>query len=623
MKRLGGCHRILHDAEKIKTWTHGVQSHALIHDNKIKNEVVDFSHFTGDLSAGDQSVSALFSVNGESLSKDGICVHIIGEPYWHDNEFVQMQNTDGNAAVVLKLYQAVGQACLEKISGPFALAIIDNISKKQIYAIDRIGIFGLYYHIGESNEAVVSTELQTLAKFPHISLEIDPQGIFNYLYFHMVPSPGTIYRGIKKLEPGQCLVVSSAISYTELYWNPEFKVDKQSGFTQLAKRLKSLLHAAVARSGINEQSGAFLSGGLDSTTVVGVYAELSKHPRSFSIGFDAKGFDEIEYARISASHYHARLTEYYVTPADVADAVQKIAAYYEEPFGNASAIPTYYCAKLARENGVSRLLAGDGGDELFAGNARYAQQKVFEWYFLIPWILRRGLIEPIAKFFPAGEKIMPVRKLRSYIKQANIRLPYRLHSYNFLDREGVDAIFHPDFLASIDTQQPAKLFNDTYQRSRASDKLNKMLYLDWKFTLADNDLRKVNHMCHLAGIEVCYPMLDDAMVDFSCEVPPSLKLKGLKLRYFYKNALADFLPPQTLTKSKHGFGLPFGVWLKNDPALQALANENLANMKSRGIFSETFIDTLIEQHREGHANYYGDMIWAVMMLELWLSAHQS
>jgi len=609
MKKLVGCYQIGLDRPRLE--------HLLASCLGDSSESVNHLAVTQAASG----YSALASVNADSYRQDGVEVALVGQPQWRDAELDKIRRTSGHAAALHRAYQQYANKCLDKIAGPFAFALSDQQKNLQLYAIDRLGIHSLYYHHDDRGQLVVASEIASLGLFDHISLKIAPQGIFNYLYFHMLPSPGSIYHGVSKLQPGQYLLIRGDGIEAPFYWSPAFEIDSHSDLNHLSERLRHLLESAVARCGVDENTGAFLSGGLDSSTVVGMYSKQCSRPRSFSIGFDAKGFDEIEYARASAKHFRSELIEYYVTPADVADAVQKIAAYYEEPFGNASAIPTYYCAKLAKENGVTKLLAGDGGDELFAGNARYAQQKIFELYFVLPRFIRKGIVEPLSATMPFGEAIWPIRKLRSYIKQANIRLPHRLQSYNFIDREGIAGIFSPDFLTTIDENDPAQALQYTYDRANTSDKLNKMLFLDWKFTLADNDLRKVNHMCHLAGVEVCYPMLDEELLDFSCMVPSDLKLKGTNLRYFYKKALADYLPPQTLTKSKHGFGLPFGVWLKNDPALQALAFDNLSRIKSRGIFSESFVDTLIQQHREGHANYYGDMIWAVMMLELWLSAH--
>ena len=163
---------------------------------------------------------------------------------------------------------------------------------------------------------------------------------------------------------------------------------------------------------------------------------------------------------------------------------------------------------------------------------------------------------------------------------------------------------------------------DTYQRTTSDSYINRMLHLDLKFTLADNDLRKVNRMCHLAGVAVHYPLLDEEMVAFSASLPDSLKVNGFKLRYFFKQALKDFLPAQTLTKSKHGFGLPFGLWMQTHAPLRDLAYDSLTDFRSRGYVNSAYIDQLIAQHRTGHASYYGVMIWVLMMLEQWLKAHE-
>lgn len=566
--------------------------------------------------------AAIGSALADNFSADGISVSLLGNPLWSDSALQRMQQEHGHAAALRQAYLSSGVKCLEAIRGPFAFMVYDQPNSQFFCAIDRVGIFGLYYHRDKQGGLSVASELSALRQFPRQQFSVDPQAIFHFLYFHMVPSPGTIYQDVYKLQPGQCLLASEQGVNISFYWTPRFEPDKRSSEAQLSASLREHLQTAVSRCNINQHSGAFLSGGLDSSTVVGMYAKISKRPRAFSIGFDSKGFDEIEFARASAKHFNSELIEYYVTPADVVDAVEKIAAYYEEPFGNASAIPTYYCAKLAKQHGIDNMLAGDGGDELFAGNARYAEQKVFELYYLLPAFMRKGLLEPTAKLVPFGNAIWPVRKLRAYIDQANIRLPHRLERYNFLEREGVENMLSAELLSSINRNAPHDELQHTYDRAEANDKLNRMLFLDWKFTLADNDLRKVSHMCHLAGVEVCYPMLDEDLLDFSCRVPPSLKLKGVKLRHFYKRALADFLPPHTISKSKHGFGLPFGQWLKKDPALQALAFDSLSKIESRGYFAPSFIQTLIKQHQDGHASYYGDMIWAVMMLEIWLSKHK-
>ncbi|MEJ2687512.1 MAG: asparagine synthase C-terminal domain-containing protein, partial [Gammaproteobacteria bacterium] len=330
----------------------------------------------------------------------------------------------------------------------------------------------------------------------------------------------------------------------------------------------------MQRASAHGSPGAFLSGGTDSSTVAGMLARTSMDTtHTYSIGFDAAGYDEIEYARIASRHFGTEAHEYYVTPQDVTNAVPLIAAAYDEPFGNASAVPTYYCARNAHAHGTAVLLAGDGGDELFAGNARYARQLIFEQYAKLPGILRKGLLEPIAFGVPGLERIPPVRKLRSYIEQARIPLPDRLETYNFFHRTSPADILESDFLQTVDTSLPLAGLREVYTRTSDPHPLYGMLHLDLKITLADNDLRKVNRMCELADVEVRYPLLDEAVVGFSAQLPPALLLRQLKLRYFFKQALADFLPPEVLNKSNHGFGLPFGIWLREYAPLRTLAYE--------------------------------------------------
>jgi asparagine synthase (glutamine-hydrolysing) len=438
-----------------------------------------------------------------------------------------------------------------------------------------------------------------------------------------VPAPGTIFEGVAKLMPGQCAVVDDGAVRVDYYWRLQYFDRSDEREQALRGEFRGLLRECVGRAAPDGEAGAFLSGGTDSSTVTGTLTELRRGPAdSYSIGFEAEGYDEMAYARIASRHFGSRAHEYYVTPRDVADAIDPIAAAYDEPFGNASAVPTYYCAKLARDDGCELLLAGDGGDEIFGGNARYAKQKVFEAYWLLPEALRAGLVEPALAGAAWMDRIAPLRKARSYVQQARIPLPDRLETYNFLEREAVADIFEPGFLAAIDPHQPRDIARDVFRRTTSASPVNRMMHLDLKETLADNDLRKVNGMCELAGIRVRYPLLDDDLVAFSGRLTPAQKVRGLRLRHFFKDSLKDFLPPETLGKSKHGFGLPFGLWMERDAALREVAMESLRAFKQRGVLRDGYVDRLLQLHGTGHADYYGVMIWIVMMLERWLQLQE-
>jgi len=326
----------------------------------------------------------------------------------------------------------------------------------------------------------------------------------------------------------------------------------------------------------------------------------------------------MQYARIAARHFGTRHHEYYVTPDDVVSAIPLIAAVHDQPFGNSSAVPTYYCAKLASGDGVDTLLGGDGGDELFGGNERYAKQYLYSLYSDLPHALRKGLIEPVLGRLPP---ISLIGKAKRYVSHASMPMPARYDNYNLLERLGPAAVFTREFLGAVDRALPPAGMAQAYHAAHAQSLINRMLALDLKYTLADNDLPKVARSCELAGVEVRFPLLNDAVVAFAARLPPGLKLKRTRLRYFFKEALRGFLPDEIITKSKHGFGLPFGPWLQTHAPLRQIALDSLADLKKRGIIRPPFIDELTSTHVESHAGYYGTMVWVLMMLEQWIKQH--
>lgn len=545
-------------------------------------------------------------------------VTVSGAPYFRDSALSRSAQTAGVAAVIADIYAEHGSAVFSYLYGSFSCAIIDTVANRAVMGVDRLGQHSLYYSIVEDILCFGSSASVALAGSERKATLLN-QGLYNYLYFHMVPAPGSVYHGLKKLPAAHYLEFQDGQCRTINYWMPEFSESHTArSIEDLSHQMKEVLHDAVKRSLVDAGNvGAFLSGGLDSSTVTGVLAEVSEEQAAaYSIGFSAEGYDEMAFARITAGHFDVALNEYYVTPEDVVDALPLIATSYDEPFGNSSALPAYFCAKVAAENGINTLLAGDGGDEIFGGNERYVRQRVFDHYSLIPAALRRGLIEPMVAALPQGLPL--ISKAGSYISQANTPLPDRLQSYNFLHRHAASEIFSQEFMSEVDTQSPLELLRSIYHRPTEGSDLNRMLYLDWQITLADNDLRKVSHMCALAGVDVCYPMLDDALIELACHVPTDWKIKDGELRHFFKQALRNWLPQETINKSKQGFGLPFGVWMQTYKPLREMAYDNLVKLKSRNFIRPEFIDKTIEMHQSEHAAYYGELVWLFTVFELWM-----
>lgn len=550
--------------------------------------------------------------NGHQFSQNNVTVATVG--------YGQIPKECSSVPLAEQLHQAYAADDLERLksaTGSFAYVIIDSDKKVLIAATDRMGRHPLYYKVENSN-LYISSDLQGL---DITTPDMDPQGIYNYVYFRMIPSPCSIFQGVHKLPMSHGLYWRDGKPSVKRHWLPTFSETASQSQQDAQQSLRTVLKTAVADCyDAKIPTGAFLSGGLDSSTVTGMLSEIAdSQAQAFSIGFSAEGYDEMAYARITANHFGVKLHEYYVTPEDVVNALPKIAAAYDEPFGNSSALPAYFCAQLAASQGVQRLLAGDGGDEIFAGNERYVKQSLFAPYLSLPSGLRTHLIEPVLRSIP--DALPLARKAKSYIEQANTPLPDRLQTYNFLHRHSAAEIFNPEFADHLKTELPLAMQRETWNAVSGASELNHMMYFDWQYTLADNDLRKVTHTCELAGVEVMYPMLDDQLLEFSCRLPSQWKIQGNNLRAFYKQALTGWLPDETIHKPKQGFGLPFGVWMETHKPLQDLAYQSLLELKKRHYFRADFLDHAIELHRNQHAAYYGELIWILMVLELWLVSH--
>jgi asparagine synthase (glutamine-hydrolysing) len=551
--------------------------------------------------------------------ENGLAAALHGRPRFLDDELAFIARDQSPAVAVAHGWVRHGEVLPTLMQGSFAFAVLEPLKKKACLVLDRIGAERLCY-AKHGGQLVFGTSVQAVAAHPAAGRVIDPQAIYDYLYFHTIPAPRSLYQGVRKLLPGQIVTLKNGQLDTRFYWQADYTPDN-AGYETHRATFRRLLDEAV-RDADAPGTAAFLSGGTDSSTVVGALsAARGGAVDTFSIGFDADGFDEMEYARCAARRYASRASEHYLKPADIVTTIPVIAAAYDEPFGNESAVPTWFCARGAREAGFERMLAGDGGDEIFGGNARYAKQRLFEAYARVPAPLRHGLIEPLTHL-PGLSNRFPLSKLKNYVARAKIGLPLRLEIFNFLHRTPLEEIFSSDFIHAVDPASADSALTEAYLRTGSDHYINRMMHLDLKFTLADNDLRKVGTMTEAAGIEVRYPLLDDRLVAFANRLPVDYKVRGQRLRWFFKEALADLLPEEIINKRKHGFGLPFGVWSKDHAPLRELVGDSLADFKQRGWVRPAYLDHMTTMARGPHASYYGVMIWVMVMLERWLQANE-
>ena len=558
-----------------------------------------------------------------------LVVAIDGRPRWTDEAMAALAAGRGHTFALAQAYEREGAELLHGLGGDFSLSVIDLERRRALLAIDRIGRGRMYYACPASACLVFGSTADSVAAHPNVSSTLSEQGIYEYLFFYYSPAPQTIYREQKKLMAGQYLVFDDSGVRTDFYWRMPYSESADAPAGELAGELRRQVSAAVGRAVANEnldRVGAFLSGGLDSSTMTGHLNEQRPAPAScFTIGFDEPGYDEMAFAANAARHFGARHVPYYMTNEDLLDSIPRIAAAYDEPFGNSSAVPTYICARLARQHGIDVMIAGDGGDELFAGNERYVAYDIYERYNRLPCVLRKGLVAPAVRALSAVLDHAILRKGRNFLRYADTPIPDRVVMFNAFGRASIesaygtlDAVFEPDFVAAISTERPIEGLREIHQRTSSSGLVHRMMHVDLQRTLADNDLRKVGLMCELAGVEVRYPFLDDEVVTFSAGLPTRLLLKGGRLRGFYKEAYAGFLPRETIEKSKHGFGLPTVEWMRATKATRDMVRDAVDGFSRRRIIRKSFCDEIVRNLMEDGSTYLANSTWDILLLELWM-----
>jgi asparagine synthase (glutamine-hydrolysing) len=564
--------------------------------------------------AGDVNVTSLAAAYGSLVAIDAdLCNY---GALLREHEKSHGGGTPSVGEIVAGLYVRYGMECVEKLEGAFSLALWDPHLQRLWLAVDRHSFKTLYWSF-EGGRLLFAGRLSAIQGVKRRT-EVDPAALMQFLVHTVVPAPLTIYKGIERLEAGTQLVYQKGQIKKTRYWNLRYGESGALDVPGWRDELRECMRQAVYGhlDGCDpEGTGAFLSGGTDSSSVVAFASERHSSCNTFSIYFENPRYDEIGFARTAAEHFGARHHEKCLHASDAAEAIPKIIEYYEEPFANSSAIGAYHCARLARESGVDVLLAGDGGDELFAGNERYATDKKFALYQLVPEVLRSRVIKAAASRLPkTGLLSLPAR----YIRRAEVPNPRRMFSYNFfLDDDGLAAL-SPDFLSVAKPEAAldiAQAHFDTAPQARSE--LNRLLYLDVKMTLSDNDIRKVMGTAEMAGVRVRFPLLDRRLVELSGRIPSNLKLRGFAKRYIFKEAMKQILPHKILYKKKHGFGVPLGYWLMNDPNLKSLAAIlDEPQTRQRGYFRPDFLSRIKELNRI-HPAYFGEVLWFVLVLELW------
>lgn len=557
--------------------------------------------------------------------ESGLSGAIIGYPRWSDAALEALAREQGHAAALLEAYRRHGCDLLEKLAGHFVFAVLQPDRGRVFCAIDRFGVYRLCHATPQSGSLVFATSVDALRAYPGVGATISPQTLYQYLFFiDRVAAPGTIYDEQSKLGPGEALLFENGDLRCWRYWQLDYRHPSSAPRAEQHQALRERLERGVTRSLDGEtpdKVGSFLSGGLDSSTVAGMLAKAnSGKGHCVTIGFDHAEFDETKFAELAARHFGLKHEVFRVGPQEVLAALPMLSTAFDEPYSNSSTVPCYYCAQVSHEAGDEMILAGDGGDELFGGNTRYLKDDVFDHYRVIPAALRHSLLEPVLAKAPGRNRISLLRRANNYIELAKRSVAHRMNSHNAFAFTPVEQIFSEEAFATIDPLGPMRFADAIYEAAAGDAKIQKMMHLDLQVTLADSDLRKVLTSCTAAGIRVRFPMLDDDLATFSATLPADLLNEDGKIRHFYKQALADFLPQPIIDKPKQGFGLPMFQYIAETPALAAFFCDALSDLKRRRFFSTTFIDGLLDEIRQGRPETHAGIVWDLAVLETWMAS---
>ncbi|WP_144821948.1 asparagine synthase (glutamine-hydrolyzing) [Marinobacter piscensis] len=533
----------------------------------------------------------------------------------------QSFRTRTDTEVLLALYEVHGPACLKMLNGMFALAIWDRTARKLFLARDRLGKKPLYYYAANGQFAFAS-ELKALTPAPFVKTELRHDAIKDFFAYQYVPDPKTIYKNIHKLAPGHWLVTDGKHTHQEQYWDVSFGSPSTASAEELADGLYNLIDDAVQLRMVSDVPlGAFLSGGIDSSAVVGLMTDHASKPvTTCAIGFDSERFDEVHWAKKVADQFLTDHHEFTVKD-NVADQLGNIARFFDEPFADPSFVPTYFVSQLARQK-VTVALAGDGGDENFAGYNKYeTDQLENRLRGQFPAVLRRMFFPGLANL--AGlMNTRPTRRARSLLATLAMDPDEAFYVTNSFFRIDVwNSLVTGELKRETRGYNPADITRAHYQNADTDDHLSRILYTDLKTYLPGDILVKVDRMSMANSLETRAPLLDYRVVEYAAQIPGALKLNGKEKKYILKKAFERMLPQDVLYRKKMGFSVPLAHWLRNE--LKPVVEQTVLSEDSglANFFEPAKVRKLWEKHLAGDDQFTQEL-WSLLAFELWWQQYQ-
>ena len=524
--------------------------------------------------------------------------------------------SQGDTEVLVHLYEDEGVDFVRHLVGMFALAIWDRNHRRALLARDRLGQKPLVYR-WEPGRLLFASELKSLLAAPGVAREIDPSALDEYLLYQYVPHPNTIFRGIRKLPPAHVAVFEDDRLSVRPYWQPDFNAEVLASEAEYVDELRSRLSQSVRSQLVSDVPlGAFLSGGVDSSVIAALMQQHSPSPiKTFCVGFPDAAYDESAYARRVAQHLGTEHHALRVTP-DCIDVLPKLVWHFDEPFGDSSALPTYYLARETRSH-VTVALSGDGGDELFAGYDRYRAVRLATLLDRMP-LIRSLLASKVWQHLPTSRRQKSLLTRWQRFTQSLAAAPNRRYAEMIavFDESRRAALYADDFVAELPDQDPADFVLAALARAGKRDTATAASLADLDTYLPCDLCHKVDTATMAHGLECRQPMLDQRVVELAIAMPISLKLRGRCGKRILKHAFGDLLPREVFRRRKTGFGVPLDRWFRNE--LKEMAHDVLLSERAigRGYFRRAALEQLLAEHMASRRDHSA-RLWSLLILELW------
>ncbi len=524
--------------------------------------------------------------------------------------------SDCDTEVIIYLYQEYGEGCLEYLRGMFAFAIWDSKKDILFLARDRIGKKPLFYYY-DGRCLLFASELKSIFKDTSIKKEINFEAFCDYFKYQYVPDPKTIYKNTHKLNPGHYLLCSKEGIRVKEYWDISFREQSNLQEVELSEELLSILQESVQLRMISDVPlGAFLSGGIDSSGIVALMAKESEKPvTTCSIGFDSEEHDEVQFARIIANQYGTNHHEFTVKE-NAEEVLRDIVFYFDEPFADSSAVPTYYVSKVARQK-VTVALSGDGGDENFAGYEKYYLDDIENRLRnRIPELLRRSMFPLLANILSRGNRQV-CQKGKTLLQTLSYSSDYGFYLTNTgFDDQLWTQLINGDTKKQIGDYDPFSVTEYYYNRADTDDHLSKILYTDLKTYLPGDILVKVDRMSMANSLEVRAPILDHNVIEYAANIPSSFKYNNGEKKYILKKAFKKILPREVMYRKKMGFSVPLAEWLRE--GLRDYVGDLLfsSDASMNNFFQRNVLENIWNLH-QNKIRDYSTILWCLLMFELW------